>query len=83
MSTQTLVYKCCLGWGRKIRDKEWYLKGTDSLFEMIKCSKLTMVGIPWQTSSQDSELSLLRDQVQSLVRELRSNKLHSAPKINT
>ena len=23
--------------GRTIRDKEWYLKGTDSLFEMIKC----------------------------------------------
>ena len=37
------------------------------------------LGIPWQSSGQDSALSLLRAQVRSLVGELRSHELCGAP----
>ena len=39
-----------------------------------------MLEIPWQSSGQDSELSLLGAQVQSLVGELRSCKPHGVAK---
>ena len=40
----------------------------------------SILGIPWQPSSQDSTLPLPRAQGQSLVGELRPHKLHSAAK---
>ena len=39
-----------------------------------------MEGISWQSSGLDSVLSLLRAQVQSLARELRSHKPHGVSK---
>ena len=38
------------------------------------------MGIPWLSSGYDSVLPLVGIQVQSLVRELRSRKLHSTAK---
>ena len=44
--------------------------------------KINMGEIPWWFSGWESLLSLLRSQVQSVVGELRSCKLHSTAKKN-
>ena len=46
----------------------------------FKPASRTALGIPWQSSGQASTLSLQRVQVQSLVGELRSPKLHGQKK---
>ena len=44
--------------------------------------KNSLLGLPWHSSGEDSELPLQGVQVRSLVRELRSCVLHGAAKKN-
>ena len=64
-----------------VSDQDLKSKCTASFYTLIPSMlEIKFQGILWQSSGQDSELSLLRVSIQSLVRELRSHKLHSAAK---
>ena len=45
------------------------------------CLNFTFMGLPWQSSGQDSALPLQGERVRSQVGELRPRMLHSAAKI--
>ena len=51
-----------------------------SLTQKNATFELRLVGIPWQSSGEDSMLSLLRAWVQSRVGELKCHNLHSTAK---
>ena len=57
------------------RVEEWLYTG-----EGERRTKTVYGGIPWLSNGWDSVLSLLRAQVQSLVKELRSHTQHSKAK---